>query len=66
MNVLIIVPAYNEEDSILAVANDIRKHCPQFETIVINDGSRDNTAAVARSIGLNVIDLQCKLALSMP
>jgi glycosyltransferase involved in cell wall biosynthesis len=63
MNVLIIVPAYNEEDSILAVANDIRKHCPQFETIVINDGSRDNTAAVARSIGLNVIDLPLNIGI---
>lgn len=63
MNLLIIIPAYNEEDSISAVAADLKKHCPQYETIVINDGSQDDTSAVARSAGLNVIDLPLNIGI---
>lgn len=40
----IIVPAYNEEDTIVAsVRSLLALHYPEFEVLVISDGSRDNT-----------------------
>ena len=43
----ILVPAYNEE---LTILDTVRSLCaldyPEFEVIVIDDGSRDNTAKV--------------------
>jgi hypothetical protein len=53
---LIIVPAYQEETNIVRVIEDIREHMPQNDILVVNDGSRDNTAPLARGIGVKVID----------
>ena len=47
--VSIIVPVYNEEETILAVLkklSNIRKFEYKFEVIVINDGSNDNTGKI--------------------
>jgi glycosyltransferase involved in cell wall biosynthesis len=55
--VLVIVPAYQEEDNILPVLEDIRTHLPQAEVVVINDGSSDRTGERARQAGVKVIDL---------
>ena len=41
---LIIVPAYNEEGSIVGVVNNIRSHVPDADILVVNDGSVDRTA----------------------
>lgn len=48
---LIIIPAYNEEDSIASVISQIRVHVPWAEIAVINDGSSDRTGAIAESCG---------------
>ena len=40
---LIIIPAYNEEKSILDTVTDIQKYAPEFDYIVINDCSGDKT-----------------------
>ena len=50
----VIIPAYNEEKSIGAVINDI----PDFvrQIVVVNNNSKDNTAAVAMSAGATVIN----------
>lgn len=45
---LVIVPAYNEADSIAHVIADLRRHAPGFDVAIIDDGSVDGTAAVAR------------------
>lgn len=42
---LIVVPAYNEAASISHVVEDLRKHVPDFDVLVIDDGSSDATAA---------------------
>src|SRR5690606_17836349 len=47
MKTLIIIPAYNEEGSIGSVIADIRRHVPEADIIVINDGSSDRTEEVA-------------------
>jgi len=52
MKVLIIIPAYNEEESIANVIRSIKSVQPEFEIVVINDGSLDRTAHRAQSTGL--------------
>lgn len=43
-NTLIIIPAYNEGDSIGVVVSEVRKYFTKAEIVVIDDGSSDNTA----------------------
>jgi glycosyltransferase involved in cell wall biosynthesis len=49
--VSIIIPAYNEAQTIGDVVKKITKLYPDFEIIVVNDGSTDDTAAVAKDAG---------------
>ena len=42
---LIVIPAYNEEGSIERVVDDLIQNYPQYDYVVVNDGSRDRTAA---------------------
>ncbi len=63
MKLLVIIPAYNEEESILATVNDLRRCCPDYDYLVVNDGSRDETAAVCRENNLNLLDLPANLGL---
>ena len=50
-NVSIIIPAYDEEETIGGVIEEIKALYPEFEIIVINDGSSDNTAQAAKDAG---------------
>ncbi|MEA3547367.1 MAG: glycosyltransferase family 2 protein, partial [Thermodesulfobacteriota bacterium] len=54
MNVSIVIPAYNEEAVIGQTVARIRSLYPDFETIVVDDGSTDNTAHKAREAGAKV------------
>jgi len=47
----IIIPAYNESATLGDVIKKIKEISPDFEILVINDGSTDNTAEVARESG---------------
>ena len=49
--VSVIIPAYNEAQSLGHVVKKIKAFNPDFEIIVIDDGSTDDTAAVARDAG---------------
>ncbi len=62
-NVLIIIPAYNEAQSIGRVIADIKKHLVVADILVVNDGSTDFTAKVAFSKGVLVIDLPINLGI---
>ena len=53
MKILAIIPAYNEAENIHAVLEDLR--CFDGDTLVVNDGSTDDTAAVAKSLGAQVV-----------
>jgi glycosyltransferase involved in cell wall biosynthesis len=55
MRTLVIVPAFNEERSLPAVAEDLRRHAPEADVCVVDDGSTDATAAVARGLGMVVL-----------
>jgi len=51
INVTVIIPAYNEAENIGGVVSDIKGFYPDFEIIVIDDGSTDGTAKVAQEAG---------------
>ena len=61
---LIVIPAYNEEANIQRVVNDLVTNYPQYDYVVVNDGSRDHTAAICRANGYRLIDLPVNLGLA--
>ncbi len=54
---LAIVPALNEAGSIAHTVADIRQHAAGFDILVLDDGSTDETAALAAQAGANVISM---------
>ncbi|MBP2001890.1 glycosyltransferase involved in cell wall biosynthesis [Paenibacillus shirakamiensis] len=57
MKTLIIIPAYNEEGSIVRVIQDINEHAPEADIVVVNDGSTDRTEALALAAGAHVLTM---------
>ena len=47
---LAIVPAFNEAGMVARVIRDIRRHAPDFDVVVVDDGSTDTTAAHAEAL----------------
>ncbi|HAM52501.1 MAG TPA: glycosyl transferase family 2, partial [Nitrospiraceae bacterium] len=58
---LIIIPALNEEKTIAEVIREAKKHAPYADILVINDGSTDTTADIAREMDVMLIDLPFNL-----
>ncbi len=48
--VLVIVPAYNEQETIGNVLAALKRDAPQCDVVVVDDGSRDDTAAIVESL----------------
>jgi glycosyltransferase involved in cell wall biosynthesis len=63
MKVLVIVPAYNEEEAIGKVIDDLHTHVPDFDVLVVSDGSCDNTARIAKEKGALVVELPTNLGI---
>lgn len=49
--VLVIIPAYNEEQNIEMVVDELVEKHPGLDYVVVNDGSTDATAAICRKRG---------------
>lgn len=63
MKKLVIIPAYNEAESILDTVQDVLDHAPGFDYVVVNDCSRDDTIRICREHHLNVLDLPINLGI---
>ena len=60
---IVIIPAYNEEKSIVKTVQDICEHAPEFDYVIINDCSTDRTLSVCRKHHLHVLNLPVNLGL---
>jgi len=64
MKVLVIIPAYNEEESILNVVKSLENASIDCDYIVINDCSKDNTIKILEENKINHINLPVNLGLT--
>ncbi len=63
MKALVIIPAYNEEKNIAGLLDRLKVACPEYDVVVVNDCSSDNTRRLCRESGANVIDLPVNLGI---
>ncbi|MEF9945600.1 MAG: glycosyltransferase family 2 protein [Lachnospiraceae bacterium] len=63
MKKLIIIPAYNEEESIEKTIKEIVYNAPDFDYIIINDCSTDNTRKICEENNYNVVNLPINLGI---
>src|SRR5262245_62695342 len=54
---VVFIPAWNEEENLPAVLDDLHAELPDADVLVVDDGSTDGTAAVAREHGAEVLSL---------
>lgn len=64
MKLLIIIPAFNESENIVRVIEELNQKIPQYDFVIVNDGSVDNTAEICRKQGYSLIDLPVNLGLT--
>ena len=58
-----LVPAFNEEQNVGRVVGEIRAFDPELDVVVIDDGSYDRTAEIARAAGARVLRLPFNLGI---
>jgi glycosyltransferase involved in cell wall biosynthesis len=54
---VVFIPAWNEEENLPAVLDDLRRELPDADVLVVDDGSTDRTAEIARERGAEVLSL---------
>ncbi len=64
MRLLILIPAYNEEESIATVVDHLISSYPQYDYVVINDGSKDRTKQICEEHNYNLINERMNLGLA--
>lgn len=64
MRVLIIVPAYNEQDNIEKVITILKEKCTQYDYLIINDGSKDKTEQICINNGYHFLSHPVNLGLA--
>lgn len=63
-DLLIVIPAYNEEENIETVVTFIQEKYSRYDYVVVNDGSRDRTADICRQNGYELLNLPVNLGLA--
>lgn len=61
--VLIIIPAYNEAENIEHVVNHMMEEAPQYDYLVVNDGSTDNTLELCQKAHFSYLDLPINMGI---
>jgi len=54
---VVFIPAWNEEENLPAVLEDLERELPDADVLVVDDGSTDGTAETARQHGAEVLSL---------
>ena len=62
---IVAIPAYNEEECIENTVTELRAVAPEFDVVVINDGSRDRTGEICASLNCNVITMPINCGLTV-
>ena len=63
MKKLVVIPAYNESENIVNTVKDILDNAPDYDYVVINDCSTDNTLEVLKSNNINYLNLPINLGI---
>lgn len=63
MKKLVIIPAYNERESIRNTVEEIRDKAPDFDYVIINDCSTDDTRRICEENNYNIINLPINLGI---
>lgn len=63
MKSIVIIPAYNEEKSIEKTVEDIIQNAPEFDYVIVNDCSKDDTLRICMEKGLHVLNLPINLGI---
>ena len=61
---ILIIPAYNEGENIERVVDNLIENYPQYDYVIINDGSRDNTLDICKAKGYRSIDMPINVGLT--
>ena len=64
MKILVMIPAYNEAENIERVVDNLIENYPQYDYVIINDGSSDDTRKICARNGYNMLDLPVNVGLS--
>ena len=63
LQTLVVIPAFNEEECLPDVLRGLAEECPDLDVLVVDDGSKDGTADVARAAGVAVAVLPYNLGI---
>src|SRR5438552_8702011 len=59
--ILIAIPAYNEAGTIAAIVGRVRDSLPDYDLLVVKDGSRDATGRILETLDVTVATHMCNL-----
>lgn len=62
-SVLLIIPAYNEAANIVPVVNNIVTEYPEYDYVIVNDGSSDETSSICKNNHFEMLDLPINLGI---
>lgn len=63
MKTLVIIPAFNEAESIISTVSALRAECASVDYVIINDGSTDDTAKICKENGFNMLRLPLNMGI---
>ena len=64
LRLLVLIPAFNEQENIVRVVEELRCQVPQYDYLIVNDGSSDQTGEICRQQHYPILDLPINLGLA--